>query len=154
MQSLWFCCLQAHDQEAPVNAQVHHDCNRKVEHQKVKMDSASSASSAPTASYADLAKGLHEKTCQLGTHLENLSTINMELKERCEKALTALRQLCGSDTLGTRVTCSVCYSRERSHALLPCGHAGLCESCSARMVRRGRCPNCRAPVESNVRIYL
>ena len=105
-------------------------------------------------SYAGLAKSLHTKTCELEGHLQNLTTINEELKDRCEKALAALRQLCGGNSLAARITCSICYSRERTHALLPCGHGGLCEQCSSRVLRRGRCHSCRIAVESVVRIFL
>ena len=109
--------------------------------------------SAPK-SYSDLAKSLHEKTVELDVYLRNLTTINEELKDKCEKALSALRQLCGSESLAARITCNICYSRERTHAVLPCGHGGLCETCSTRVVRRGRCHSCRASVEGSVRIFL
>jgi len=109
--------------------------------------------SAPK-SYIDLAKSMHKKTCELEEHLQNLTTINGELKDRCEKALAALRQLCGSDSLAARITCSICYSRERTHAILPCGHGGLCEPCSVRALRRGRCHSCRGTAESAIRIFL
>ena len=108
----------------------------------------------PPTSYADLAKNLHTKTIELDTHLRNLTDVNDQLKDRCEKALAALRNLCGSNSLAARITCSICYTRERTHALLPCGHGGLCEQCSSRVVRRGRCHTCRVTVESNVRIFL
>ena len=116
----------------------------------------SSESTTPrsTQSYADLAKSLHEKTLQLDSHLKNLTTVNQELKDKCEKALSALHDLCGTTSLASRITCNICYTRERTHAILPCGHGGLCELCSNRVVRRGRCHNCRAVVESSVRIYI
>ena len=104
--------------------------------------------------YADLAKSLHDKTVELDVHLRNLTEINTGLKEKCEAALAALRELCGSDSLAARISCSICCTRERTHGLLPCGHAGLCEACSSRVVRRGRCHFCRASVEGNIRIFL
>ena len=104
-------------------------------------------------SYGDLAKSLHTKACELDSHLRNLTTINGDLKDRCEKALEALRALCGGD-IAARTKCSLCYTRERSHAILPCGHGGFCEACSDRVVRRARCPTCRASVEGNIRIFL
>ena len=119
----------------------------RTRHLKSKMEQ----SDVPT-SYTDLAKSLHERATQLDVHLRNLSQINDELKDRCEKALAALKELCG--TAPTRVTCCICYSRDRTHAILPCGHGGLCEACSARVIRRGRCHSCRAAVESSVRIFL
>ena len=105
-------------------------------------------------SYAGLAKSLHTKSCELEGHLRNLTTINEELKEKCSKVLAALQQICGSESLAARITCSICYSRERTHAILPCGHGGVCEACSARVLRRGRCHSCRSTVESVVRIFL
>ena len=110
--------------------------------------------SDPEKSYSDLATSLHEKTVQLDKHLRNLTTINEELKDRCEKALGALRQLCGSPSLAARITCGICYTRERTHALLPCGHGGLCAGCATRMVRRGRCHSCRGSIEGSIRIFL
>ena len=103
-------------------------------------------------SYEDLTKSLHTKACELDSHLRNLTTINDELKDKCEKALSALRALCGDVTAHT--TCSICYTRERTHAILPCGHGGFCEACSDRVVRRARCPTCRGSVEGNIRIFL
>ena len=106
-------------------------------------------------SYAGLAKSLYAKTCELDVHLKNLKTVNDELKDRCEKALAALGELCGSDSsIAARITCNICYSRERTHAMMPCGHGGLCETCSTRAVRRGRCHSCRGSVESAIRIFL
>ena len=107
-----------------------------------------------TTSYTDLAKSLHEKTVELASHLQNLTTINDELKDKCEKALAALQLLTGSNSLASRITCSVCYTRERTHALLPCGHGGLCVGCATRMVRRGRCHSCRGSIEGSIRIFL
>ena len=105
-------------------------------------------------SYTELAKSLHDKTVELDKHLRNLTTVNTALKEKCEKALGALRDLCGSNSLAVQISCSVCFTRERTHAFLPCGHGGLCEGCATRGVRRGRCFTCRGPVEGSIRIYL
>ena len=97
---------------------------------------------------------MHTKTCELDGHLQTLKTINDELKDKCEKALAALQQLSGNTSIAARITCNICYSRERTHAMLPCGHGGLCETCSTRAVRRGRCHSCRGSVESAIRIFL
>ena len=105
-------------------------------------------------SYVDLAKTLLEKTAELDVHLRNLTNINDQLKDKLEKAIAALRQLCGDGSLATRITCSICYTRERTHAIMPCGHGGLCETCAARVVRRARCHSCRGTVEGCIRIFL
>ena len=108
------------------------------------MDSASS--------YTDLAKSLHEKATELNTHIETLKTANDELRDRCSKALTALSALCGPHPPNT--SCSVCYTRERTHAFVNCGHGGFCDSCANRGVGRGRCHTCRGPVDGTIRIFL
>ena len=106
-------------------------------------------------SYTDLANKLHEKTVELDVHLRNLTEINDQLKGKCEKAMAALRQLCGSASLAAcPVTCAICCNRERTHAILPCGHGGLCDTCVVRVVRRGRCHSCRGVTEGSIRIFL
>ena len=101
-------------------------------------------------SYTDLAKGLHSKATELSTHIETLKNANDELRDRCSKALDALTALCGSRTVSA--TCSVCYTREPTHAYINCGHGGFCDSCANR--RRGRCHTCRGPVDATIRIFL
>ena len=108
----------------------------------------------PPKSYVDLCKSLQDKSAELDALLRNLTLINGELKDKCEKALAALRQLCGNNSIAARITCGICYTRERTHAILPCGHGGLCETCANRVVRRGRCSTCRGTVEGHIRIYL
>ena len=105
-------------------------------------------------SYHDLAKALHEKTTEMNTHLTNLKELNDDLHDRTEKVLTALKDLTGSQSLAARISCNCCYARPRTHALLPCGHAGLCENCATRAKRRNRCFSCRQSIEEVVRVYI
>jgi len=109
---------------------------------------------ATSRSYRDLAKSLHDKTVEFTGHLANLTSVNNGLKTKCEEALTALQSLGSGSGLCTRITCNICYTRERTHALIPCGHGGICQLCANRVVRRGRCHNCRTAVESNVRVFM
>ena len=49
--------------------------------------------------------------------------------------------------------CTICYCpREKTFMLEPCGHATFCEDCTER-IRKGRCPNCQAPIIGTRRIY-
>jgi len=102
-------------------------------------------------SYPDLCKSLLDKTNQFSEHLKTLTEVNDELKQKCEKALVALATVVGTTT--NRVSCPVCFTRERTHVLVPCGHP-FCDSCSVRACRRGRCHTCRGTVESNLRVFL
>ena len=60
-------------------------------------------------------------------------------------------------------SCVVCYDHERTHALVPCGHLCLCSTCSEMLLSAAaraagvadslRCPVCRAPCESAMRVF-
>ena len=105
-------------------------------------------------SYVDIAKKLHNKSVEFNKHLTNIKQLNDQVKERTEKLLTAVNDLMGTTSIATRITCNVCYTEARTHCLIPCGHAGLCESCAQRAHRRNRCHSCRAAITDVVRVYL
>ena len=106
------------------------------------------------SSYVDIAKKLHDKSSEFEKYLTTIMDLNAQVKNRTEKLLGALTDLVGSTSLAARITCNVCYSEARTHCLLPCGHAGLCEGCALRAQRRNRCHSCRAAITSVVRVYL
>ena len=105
-------------------------------------------------SYSELAKKFHEKSTAFGVHLASINTLNDEVKERTEKLLTAIEQLTGTQSIAAKISCSVCYTRDRTHAILPCGHGGICAGCATRAQQRNRCFTCRGRIEEVVRIYL
>ena len=113
----------------------------------------SEPSSRTARSYRELAKSLHEKTVEFSAHLNNLSAVNDGLKQKCEEALTALQSLSGG-SVATRITCNICYTRERTHALIPCGHGGFCQACAQRGQTRNRCFTCRGVVDDILRVYM
>lgn len=47
--------------------------------------------------------------------------------------------------------CVVCLENLRSHAIVPCGHMCLCQNCASVVTER--CPLCREPMISAMRIY-
>ncbi len=49
------------------------------------------------------------------------------------------------------VECTICMTAGATHAVVPCGHLCMCGSCS-RSVQK--CPICRGPVESLLRVYI
>ena len=105
-----------------------------------------------TKSYADMAKTMLTKTVELDKHLTDLSDVNKQLRNRCQKALDQLKLLVGNPV--QRRTCCVCYTQDRTHCFIPCGHAGYCEGCAQRGVRRGRCFQCRGDIERAFRVYV
>ena len=104
-------------------------------------------------SYEDLVKRMSEKSKELDGHICKLKKVNDELRDRSACVLDTLKSLVGTVSQAPK-TCNVRYSRPRNFCILPCGHAGYCESCANRAQARGRCFTCRAPVEQIIRIYL
>ena len=100
--------------------------------------------------YTDLAKALHEKAGDLEKLLNNLSSINSDLKNRCGRAIEALSNLIQPP----KAKCSVCCTRDAACVFIPCGHGGFCEACAVRAERRGRCFTCRGPIQSTLRIFI
>ena len=51
--------------------------------------------------------------------------------------------------------CVICLERERTHALVPCGHRCLCAQCCERLVTEAsaKCPLCTTPLMQGLRIY-
>ena len=50
--------------------------------------------------------------------------------------------------------CCICYFQAKTHALIPCGHMCLCESCAAMLPPSfSRCPMCRKEIQQVVRIF-
>ncbi len=49
--------------------------------------------------------------------------------------------------------CQICYSRTRTHCLVPCGHL-VCTACTSRAQTRSRCFTCRAQIETIQRVFF
>jgi len=51
--------------------------------------------------------------------------------------------------------CVVCTDERKQHAMVPCMHMCVCESCAQRLleVQTPHCPVCRTPVESTTRVF-
>lgn len=53
-----------------------------------------------------------------------------------------------------KVECVICHDGEVEQALIPCGHHCLCDGCSTHLMSVARkCPLCREPVHSTLKIY-
>eukprot|EP01113_Clastostelium_recurvatum_P012286 TRINITY_DN16367_c0_g1_i1.p1 TRINITY_DN16367_c0_g1~~TRINITY_DN16367_c0_g1_i1.p1 ORF type:complete len:321 (+),score=35.18 TRINITY_DN16367_c0_g1_i1:112-963(+) len=57
--------------------------------------------------------------------------------------------------------CIICMERRLDSALIPCGHASFCETCTASLLSTsssssstGVCPICRSPITSSMKIFL
>lgn len=55
-----------------------------------------------------------------------------------------------------RIQCCICLYREKSILLRPCNHLCLCETCLRAVMNEnpGKCPICRATIESHINVFL
>lgn len=56
-----------------------------------------------------------------------------------------------SDTTSNNKLCKICFSRDYDTAFLPCGHIIACAKCASSV---SKCPYCRQPFASVMRVYL
>ncbi|CAD7946710.1 unnamed protein product [Amoebophrya sp. A25] len=82
------------------------------------------------------------------TNLE-LAQLSKEFANTTSKASPSSPSVSATTTRLNNV-CVVCFSREQTHAAIPCGHLCLCDACHSVL---NACPICRAPVTSFARIY-
>lgn len=78
---------------------------------------------------------------------------NVEAEQ--EEALATSREEAPSHETLDEQFCVICLERERTHALIPCGHRCLCAQCCERLeaAASANCPLCTAPVMQGLRIY-
>mgnify|MGYP002829207572 CR=1 FL=1 len=78
---------------------------------------------------------------------------NVEAEQ--EEALAMSREEAPSHETLDEQFCVICLERERTHALIPCGHRCLCAQCCERLeaAASANCPLCTAPVMQGLRIY-
>jgi len=103
------------------------------------------------SSYEDLIKSMNAKAVEFDGHLAKVKTANDALVARSNEVMQALTDLLG--TVRPTKKCSVCYTRERSHANLNCGHV-FCSECAERGLSRNRCYTCRAKIEGLFRVFI
>ena len=58
-----------------------------------------------------------------------------------------------SDIEFSATRCVVCMMEELNVCLYPCGHLCLCVTCSNRLMDQ-KCPLCRLPIKSKLRVYV
>lgn len=101
--------------------------------------------------YEEVVRCMRDKAVEFDLHLKKIQRLNADLQEKAEKTLRSVRDMVGT-VKPAKKNCSVCYTRERTHALVPCGHL-FCESCSERAIRSNRCFVCRSAIESSMRCF-
>ena len=105
-----------------------------------------------STSYEDIVKVVLTKSTEFDVRLARARKLNSELQAKCEKVLQSISDLVGTVNVHKKKTCSVCYTRELTSTLIPCGHI-FCDSCCERAARSNRCFTCRQRIESSMRVY-
>ena len=90
--------------------------------------------------------------------LEKVVATNRSLHEIVKSVIDGrenLRKILNEDETSI-LQCSICVDRPKVRAL-NCGHC-YCNSCASRILgvttSQPRCPKCRAPVRSSIRVYI
>ena len=105
-----------------------------------------------SASYEDTVKAVLTRATEFDVRLSRAKKLNSELQAKCEKVLQSIVELVGAVNVHKKKTCSVCYTRELTTTLIPCGHV-FCDSCCERAKRTNRCFTCRQRIDDSMRVY-
>lgn len=98
-------------------------------------------------------KGVLKKSEELADALQSLQSTNSSLKFYANKLLVKLKEFTDSFADENPTTkCHICYVRDKTHALRPCGHT-MCELCITRCQRRNQCFVCRGEPEGVLKIF-
>ena len=106
----------------------------------------------PTLS--DDIKSVLQKSDDLADALQSLQSTVGSLKFYSNKLIVKLRDFAFnfSDDKPTQ-SCRICYVRNKTHVLVPCGHS-MCELCVGRCQRRKQCFVCRGEPTSVLIIFV
>lgn len=92
------------------------------------------------------------KRIKVDTDLENTCRKQNALRKLIQTAITDMVK---PDDV-TKKMCPICFDREVAMAMVPCGHT-FCQGCSNTAIHteyRSKCPQCRQPVATKVKIYF
>ena len=95
-----------------------------------------------------ISKNQHDELTQLKAQSKENTE---ELVAKIEKVNALLKTQLNENA--AELMCSICMENNAKDlvAIAPCGHAGFCQSCAAKMLT---CPVCRSPLDHVLRIYL
>ena len=81
----------------------------------------------------------------------DLDGVNTKLNGLRNLIQTGIKDIIKPEDMNKKM-CPVCYDREVSMVMVPCGHT-YCDGCS-NYDYRAKCPQCRATINSRVKIYF
>ena len=103
-----------------------------------------------TESYEELLQKIQKKGTDYAKHLTELNNLNNDARDKVDKLL---KEMNTNTQKQKQTSCDVCYSRQKTHATVPCYHT-YCENCAGRALNRNKCFQCRGQIDSVVRIYI
>ena len=111
--------------------------------------------SVASCSYEELLAAMRDRSIEFNVHLTRIKRINDELIAKSEKAVDALGKLTAAVRHTDIKKCTVCYTRERTVCIVPCGHM-FCLNCGERAKARNppRCFTCRGRIVDTLRVYI
>ena len=95
---------------------------------------------------------LIEQSHVLHASLNTLISTNSSLRFYANKLLSKMGEFTTHFGKMDNVKCAICFAEEKTHALIPCGHA-MCEQCVLRCTRRNSCFVCRSATENSLKIF-
>jgi len=99
-----------------------------------------------------LSSAIQEKISEKELDLESkIKTISAKLNNIRALISTGIQDMLKPD-ICTKKLCPICFDREVGIALVPCGHT-YCGGC-AEYDKYMKCPQCRAVVTSNVKLFF
>ena len=117
------------------------------------MDSKTEENDEEEIRLGDHLKSVVQKSEELADALQSLQSTNSSLRFYSNKLLVKLKEFTDNFAQDKPTNkCAVCYLRERTHALTPCGHL-FCDSCVARCQRRNQCFICRGAPEGVLKVF-
>ena len=92
------------------------------------------------------------KRIKIDTDLENVCRKQNALRKLVQ---TAIADMVKPEDI-TKKMCPICFDREVTMAMVPCGHT-FCQGCSNTAVHteyRSKCPQCRQSINAKIKIYF
>jgi len=76
--------------------------------------------------------------------LSSLLEANLTTQENYDDVATSV---------ATALACAVCFTNEKSVAMIPCGHRCVCTTCAELFSGGGKCPMCRTTLTGVMRVF-
>ena len=105
-------------------------------------------------SISRIAKLFSEKSEILDREFVKINQLNEKIRSDVSQFVAAIHNIKKALSATPDNKCSICCSRDRNYAFIPCGHI-CCSVCCRRAQRsEAKCFTCRTKIENIVRVYI